>query len=109
MSIIGMFKEFNLPKVPYSITQFYIVFEIETDPNEEITVGVRLTNPKGRTMGEVGIRELKMPSGTSANRGWVQFGIFSQEFSEPGKHSIEIIVGKDVVHSVPLQVNWRKG
>lgn len=110
-SLIGIFEQFNLPQMPIKVPQFHIVFQMESDIGEEITIGARLADPKGRTLGEAGVEGLKIARGGSdIHKGWFQFGFMNLEFKEPGKHSIEIIAGKnkDVVHSIPLQVSWRK-
>lgn len=108
MSLISIFEQFNFPKLPNGVPMFYVALQVEAESKESLTIGARITRPNGQTLREVGIKALQAPGGTGAVGIWLQFGFGGIQFTEPGRHAVEIIVGSDVVHSIPLQVNWRQ-
>jgi hypothetical protein len=83
---------------------FCLSLFIETKRNERISVAIRISDPESKIIGNIGISNLVAPGDKASNRGWFTFQVMNQEFTRAGEHAIELVVGSEVVHTIPLPV-----
>ncbi len=102
-SIIGEFDRVFARQVPFTYPFFYVSAKWEGNDGEQITLGVRITAPSKKVVGEVTTSPItikSMDGGIGAhinNNSFIGF-----PFTEFGEYAIELLLNGNVVHIMSL-------
>lgn len=107
-SIIGIFEVFNLPKMPFRVPRFFIVFEIEGESVEtgKFEVAVRLQAADGEDLLKLD-GKLDAPRVRPGEKWRVshQLEVEGLEFKKAGGHQIIVLLNREIKRQAGLQVN----
>lgn len=108
-SIIGIFKQVNVPSLPFQLPSFFVAFEIGVHPSEmnrEFDLRVEFVDADGGKIwgvdGKINIQGKAPPGSRPAMLQHIH--ISGLTFTRTGGHEVNVLINGEVKGSIPFDV-----
>ncbi len=105
-SIIGMFSDINVLRLPAKYQQLFTIMEMDKIDNETIKVEVVVSSPSEKEITKRIVQELK-PQGSAGKviKLTMIYAFYGIELTEEGEYHLLLFLDGNCIHSIPFRVH----
>jgi len=108
-SIIGMFTDVNLLRLPVKYQQMFTILELDKVDTETFKLEVVISSPSEKEITRRIVQQLK-PQGTSGKviKMTMIYAFYGIDLTEEGEYHLLLFLDGDCIHSIPFRVHLIK-